>query len=145
MADSKNREAIADLVAFFRGEGGQGVIALLDDDVVANHWRWGLREIRGRQQLIDQYFGPLREAFPDIDFKVADLVVGEDRLAVRGEFNATFTKEWVGVPPHGRPVRWRAHDIYELRNGKIVRIWLGNDTLTVARQIGALPDDGKPW
>lgn len=145
MKDSGNCEAIDELVAFFTGGGGQGVIALLDEDAVANHWRWGAKEIRGKQALIDQYFGPLRTAFPDIDFKVFDLIRGEDKIAVRGEFNATFENEWVGIKPHGRRVKWRAHDIFEFRNGKIARIWLGNDTLTVARQIGALPDNGFPW
>ncbi|MEX2238558.1 MAG: ester cyclase [Dehalococcoidia bacterium] len=145
MKDDRNREAIAKLIAFFRGAGGQGVVALLDDDVTASHWRWGRKELRGKQRLLDEYFAPLGRAFPDLVFEVIDFVEGTYKVAIRGEFQATFANEWLGLPPHGRRVSWRAHDIYEFRDGKIVRIWLGNDTLTVARQLGALPDDGRPW
>ena len=115
------------------------------DDVVVNHWRWGYREIVGKENVINEYLIPLTESFPDIDFKVLETYIGDDSVVLRGEFNGTFKGPWGNCEPHGRPVRWRAHDIYKFKDGKIVAIWLGNDTLNVARQLGALPDDNNPW
>ena len=142
---SNQREAMESFVRIFDPEHLGDMSPFLADGVVANHWRWGLREIHGKDALVREYFEPLRAAFPDLRFVLRDVVYGEDTLVLRGEFQATFSNKWIGIEPHGRYVHWRAHDIFEFRNGKIVRIWLANDTLTVARQLGAIPDDGKPW
>lgn len=144
MENQKNREAIAEFVRLF-SSGDTAWTRFLAEDVVGNHWRWGAREVRGLSALNTEYFQPLRQAFPDLVFSVLDVIEGDRGVAMRGEFNATFSGKWLGITPHGRRVRWRAHDIYEFEGGKVVRIWLGNDTLTVARQLGSLPDDGRPW
>jgi predicted ester cyclase len=141
---TNQREAMtAFLDTFARGKrGSRG--AFLAEDVVASHWRWN-EDLVGRETLLTKYYGPLLDAFPDVDFKILEAYMGDDFVVLRGEFNGTFTKEWAGLAPHGGPVRWRAHDIYKFRDGKVIRMWLANDTLNVARQLGALPDDGTPW
>jgi predicted ester cyclase len=113
------------------------------EDVVYTHWRWGDRELVGKENLFSRYFEPLSDSFPDLDFQVFDVIYGETKLVVRGEFSATFVKDWGWVPAHGRRVRWFAHDIYEFRDGKIVRAWYANDTLKAARQLGVLANDGR--
>ena len=145
VGNKDQREAMtAFLNTFSRGKRGPRG-QFLADDVVANHWRWGYREIVGKEALIKEYLNPLLESFPDLDFKMIEYYMGDDFVVLRGEFNGTFSGPWAGCQPHGKPVRWKAHDIYEFKDGKVVRVWLGNDTLNVARQLGALPDDGKPW
>jgi len=113
------------------------------DDVIWTHWRWGGRELSGRDRVMQRYFGPLVESFPDLDFRVFDAIIGEHTLVLRGLFKATFAKDWGEVPAHGRTVTWTAHDIYEFRNGKIVHAWYANDTLTVARQLGVISDEPR--
>ena len=145
MSDNDQREAMTAFLDSF-GKGNRlkrG--SFLADDVVANHWRWGYGEIVGKEALQNEYLNPLLESFPDVDFKIIESYMGDDFVVLRGEFNGTFTGEWANCQPHGKAVRWKAHDIYEFKDGKVVRVWLGNDTLTVARQLGALPDDGNPW
>lgn len=129
------------------GEGKRGGRGdFLADDVVAWHVRWGEGEIRGKQALLDQYYTKLLESFPDLDFEIVEAHMGDDFVVLRGRFHGTFTKTWAGLEPHGRKVTWKAHDIYHFNgDGKCDRMWLMNDTLTVARQLGALPDDGFPW
>ncbi len=145
MCDREQRDAMAAFAEGFSSGKEIWTSDFLAEDIVASHWRWGDRTLEGKEKFETQYHAPLLEAFPDVDFDVNESYIGENSVVLRGEFNGTFTKEWENVPPHGRPVHWRAHDIYLFKNGKVERMWLGNDTLNVARQIGALPDDGKPW
>ena len=123
--------------------GGRG--DFLADGVVANNWMWGRDEIRGKENLDNQFLKHLLESFQDLDFRIIEHYMGDDFVVLRGEFNGTFKGRWANCEPHGKSVNWRAHDIYEFENGKVVRVWLGNDTLNVARQLGALPDDSNPW
>ena len=145
MADTDQRAAMTAFLETFNQESRLLRGEFLADDVVVNHWRWGYREITGKENVIKEYIIPLSESFPDLDFKVLEIYMGDDSITLRGEFFGTFTRAWGNCEPHGRPVHWRAHDIYKFKDGKIVGIWLGNDTLNVARQLGALPDDNNPW
>jgi len=113
------------------------------DDIVFTQWGWRGKELVGRDQVIRRYFEPLRRSFEDITFTVLDEIYGADKLVLRGEFAATFARDWGSLKAHGRRVNYYTHDIYEFRDGKIVHAWFANDTLRAARQLGALPDDGK--
>ena len=117
MGNKDQREAMtAFLNTFSRGKRGPRG-QFLADDVVANHWRWGYREIVGKEALIKEYLNPLLESFPDLDFKMIEYYMGDDFVVLRGEFNGTFSGPWAGCQPHGKPVRWKAHDIYEFKDG----------------------------
>jgi len=114
----------------------------LADDVVFTHWRWRGGEIIGKEKVIKDYFEELLKSFDDVDFVILDAIYGENKLVVRGEFNATFARDWGSLKANGKRVSYFAHDIYEFRDGKVVRAWFANDTLRAARQLGAVGDDG---
>lgn len=145
MLKNDQREAmIAFLNTFGKGQrGGRG--NFIADGVVANNWMLWKDELRGKENFENQFLKPLLESFQDLDFRIFEHYMGDNFVVQRGEFNGTFKSRWANCEPNGESVKWRAHDIYEFKNGKVVRVWLGNDTLNVARQIGALPDDGNPW
>jgi predicted ester cyclase len=74
---------------------------------------------------------------------VLDAIYGEDKLATRAQFSATFARDWGNIPAHGGRVSYGAHDFYDFREGKVVHAWYANDTLSAARQFGVVDDDGK--
>lgn len=119
--------------------------ALLSPDLAMDDWMTPGTTLRGRDTVVQEILTPIAIAFPDAEFTVQDMIVGGTRAAVRGQFSATFTEPYFGLSPHGRRMRWTAHDIYEVTDGRISRIWWGNDSLYVARELGALPHDGRPW
>jgi hypothetical protein len=152
MAD--DREAMESYVRDLEGVGSRpvGLIGeLLAADAVANHWRWGTSELTGRDEIISKYVSPHEAALSNTHAVVHQAIYAGSVLMLRGEYHSTFTgpvtSECVGfqglapekLEPHGRPMSWRFHDIFEFEDGRIKRIWWGNDTLVVARQMGALP------
>ncbi|EEF62039.1 ester cyclase [Pedosphaera parvula] len=85
---------------------------------------------------------PLRQAFPDLHFKIQDMVVEGSRVVVRWTWKATHRGPFAGVPPTGRQVSNEGIAIYRVEDGKIAESWAQMDRLGVLQQIGALPPIG---
>lgn len=86
----------------------------------------------------------LRAGFPDIRFKVEDLIAEGDRVVVRWSWVATHTGPFRGIPPTNKRVTNTGIAIYQFRDGKIIRNWLETDRLGALQQIGAAPAQFGP-
>lgn len=81
----------------------------------------------------------LRGAFPDIRFTVDHLVVDGDKVLANWAITGTHEGEFLGIPPTGNAIQDHGNDIFHLRDGKITRVWVNEDSLGLMRQLGALP------
>jgi steroid delta-isomerase-like uncharacterized protein len=86
----------------------------------------------------------LRRGFPDVRFTVHDLIADGERIAVRWTWDGTHTGPFQAWAPSGKRVTNSGIAVYELQQGKIVRVWLETDRLGVLQQIGAVPADLVP-
>jgi steroid delta-isomerase-like uncharacterized protein len=77
----------------------------------------------------------LRRAFPDIQYRISDVVSSGDKLALRWEARGTHRGEYLGVPPTSRSVSYGGITIYELRGGRIARVWVAADLLSLLRRL----------
>ncbi|TQK17609.1 steroid delta-isomerase-like uncharacterized protein [Microbacterium sp. SLBN-154] len=77
----------------------------------------------------------LRAAFPDLSVTVEDVLVSGDRVATRVLARGTHLGEFLGVPPTGRIVEFRAFDFHRLSNGKIAQSWHLEDLFSVLQQL----------
>jgi hypothetical protein len=68
---------------------------------------------------------------------VDDVIVEEDRVAVRRTVTATQEGEFVGIPPTGRKIQWTGMTIYRIAGGKIVEGWWSYDGLGMIQQLTA--------
>lgn len=148
--DPRNVATIGAFLAGFQAKGPAERINLFADDLVVDDWMLPGERLVGRQDVERYFFDPIVESFEDYKFEVHETLVAGNALVVLGHFTGRFVRDYVqkgkrSIPAHGRPVRWTARDIYYFREGRIVRIQYANDTLTVARQLGVLPDNGDPW
>ncbi len=95
--------------------------------------------------VFGQVIGELRRAFPDIRWTVEDLFAEGDRVAIRWTWRGTQKGAFRGFPASGRQVNDSAVAIYQLRDGKAVRVWIQTDRLGFLQQIGVLPEGlGSP-
>jgi predicted ester cyclase len=83
----------------------------------------------------------LRAGFPDIHYDVEDVVAEGDRVTVRWLWKGTHTGPFGGVAPSRRLVSNEGMAIFQLRDGKIVRIWLQTDRLGFLQALGVVPKD----
>jgi len=80
----------------------------------------------------------IRQLIPDYKTVIDDLVVSENKVAVRSTVQGTHTNAFFGVPPTGRTLHFRTFDIHHIANGIIVATWHLEDFFSVLQQLGAL-------
>ncbi len=77
--------------------------------------------------------------FPGVQFRIEDLFGEGDRVAVRWTFRASHGGPFAGVPPSNVDVSQQGNVIYQLREGRIIQVWLQVDRLGVLQQLGVMP------
>jgi predicted ester cyclase len=88
-----------------------------------------------------QWIGPFREAFPDVEMTIVELVAEGERVAGRFRCSGTHLGEWRGEPPTGR--RFDGVDeVYFFRvvDGRIAEAWGLEDTAGRLQQLRRGPE-----
>jgi predicted ester cyclase len=80
----------------------------------------------------------LLATFPDLRFRVEQLIAEGDRVAAYSTCEGTQRGAFQGVAPSGRRFRVKRMDIFRLQDGRIAEHWAVRDDLTQAHQIGAV-------
>ena len=78
----------------------------------------------------------LRFGFPDLGFEIDDMVITEDKVAVRCTMHGTHLGDLFGMPPTGKKVNVNQMQIEYIKNGKIVEHWRQSDDMGMMRQLG---------
>lgn len=132
-------EAQRDFVAAVTSDDVEALATSFADDLVFEDWMAPGHTYRGVDSFFGDFNAKIAASFPDVRFPVYEALPAGDHLLLRGHFEATFTGEpYFGFAPHGRPVRWEFRDVYRFNpDGKVDRVWFANDTLVVARELGA--------
>ena len=97
-------------------------------------------DVRGPEGY-KRYVKALMEPFPDGKIIVEDVIIGPDgdKTAVRWTWRATHTADFMGIAPTGKKVELAGISILRAENGKLVECWDGYDSLSLMRQLGAVP------
>jgi predicted ester cyclase len=78
----------------------------------------------------------LRGVFEDLEVLIEDVVVQDDRVAVRTLNRGVHRGELLGVAGTGRTIEFRASDVHRLEHGLIVETWHLEDYFAIATQLG---------
>jgi len=121
----------------------QGDLDLIDAIFAADYVDHlsGGPDFHGRAGL-KEFFGILRQGFPDAQFTVEDRIVDEDRIAVRWTMHATHQGEFKSIPPTGKAVTVTGIAIHRFAGGQIQESWDCYDALGLLQQLGAIPAPG---
>ena len=82
----------------------------------------------------------LKTAFPDIQLAHLETLVSGDSAAVRWTSDGSHQGDYFGVPPTGKRIHVEGMDLFHVRDGKIVEMWIEYDNLAVLQQMGAIPE-----
>ncbi len=80
----------------------------------------------------------LREAFPDGEFTVDELVAEGDTVMTRWTFRGTQKGEWMGQPASGKHAKMTGTDTNHFAGGKIVAHMTDWDAMGLMQQLGAI-------
>jgi predicted ester cyclase len=81
-----------------------GLISTLTEDCVYELVQTGHRW-EGHEGATRFYLG-LLGAFPDVDFRLTDIVIGPQGVCEQAEVTGTHQAEWLGIPPSGERMAW---------------------------------------
>jgi steroid delta-isomerase-like uncharacterized protein len=110
---------------------------LLSDDYV-NH-NIPVPGIPGTKAGFRQLVELTREAFPDIDVHVQDVVSEGDLVVFHDFVTATSMGDFLGVPPNGRQLTWTEIHFLRVADDQIIEHWTNFDQLGILRQLDAIP------
>jgi predicted ester cyclase len=81
----------------------------------------------------------LRDAFEDYQFEVDEMLADGDKVVVRGWGSGRHTAPFMGIAPTGKAVRYRAAQVFLVRDGQLAERWAYPDMLGLLQQLGVAP------
>jgi len=118
-------------------ENRRSIERLLDtlcDDPVYTMMATG-QAFRGKDGVAAFYAG-LFEAFPDADFDLKTVFVGEEGVVEESVLTGTHQGEWLGLPPTGKPIKLPLTIVFPMQDGEILGERLYFDLKTLLQQLG---------
>ena len=86
-----------------------------------------------------QFIVGLSKAFPDLHFKVEDILTEGDKVAYRLTVSGTHKGEFQGIPPTDRKVSFTSTGISNIVDGKVAEDWVDANTMGLMQQLGVIP------
>lgn len=80
-----------------------------------------------------------REAFPDFQLSIDELVAEGDRVAAHWTVTGTHAGDYIGIPATGKSIRHQGAIFYRLTNGRIAETWFLADMMGIMQQMGVIP------
>ena len=145
-ADTPGALLVREFLTAFVGGNTDAVGDLVTEDCVLHRPRWPL-DVTGRTAIVEAT-GTNEGTFADLDIRLEDAVVADDRIAVY----ATASGRNVGpvrmgereIAPTGRTFAVPQFGHYRLREGKIAEAWILADALGIVQQLGNFPAGPVP-
>ena len=81
------------------------------------------------------FFSTFREGMPDVQVRIDEIVVEDDRAAVATMIEGTHTGTLMGIEPTGRRISVRGIDMVRVADGRIVEHRGLTDTVGLLRQL----------
>ncbi|HEX5708066.1 MAG TPA: ester cyclase [Pyrinomonadaceae bacterium] len=102
----------------------------------------GLGDVEGASLRGPAEFKPFhqkfREAFPDIEVTIEDVITEGDKLAARCLVRGSHRSDSLGFAATNRGVGFTGMVFLRIRDGKIVEAWNNFDFMSMFQQLGAL-------
>jgi steroid delta-isomerase-like uncharacterized protein len=97
----------------------------------------GGKDIRGLE-AIKQLAAATRQAFPDFNHTVEDMLAEGEKVVIRSTIHATHQGEFRGVAPTGKEVEVTSMTMNRIEGGKIAESWHNADHLGLMQQLGVI-------
>ena len=137
-------EMKAQLHRLFREAVTGGKLDVVDELIGPDYVNHDFPDAAGPQGF-KHMIATFRAAFPDLVFKVEEVIGEGDRLASRGTWRGTHRGTFMGLPATGRQVTVPFIDVWRVSDDKFVENWVQMDMLGLVRQlgVGVESDDGS--
>jgi steroid delta-isomerase-like uncharacterized protein len=120
---------------------GKGNAALIDELYAENFVDLNpIPGIPGTREGLKMQLVAYRQAFPDMNTTVNDMVAEGDKVVIRFTIRGTHTGDMMGIPPTGKSGKIAGITMLRLEDGKIVEEFSLADMMTLYQQLGLVPE-----
>jgi steroid delta-isomerase-like uncharacterized protein len=88
---------------------------------------------------IKQLAAMVHASFPDLHFKIEDMIAEGDKVVYRYSVSGTHQKDFMGIAATGKQISFTGIHIYRVDDSKLQEEWENWDTLGLMRQLGVIP------
>jgi steroid delta-isomerase-like uncharacterized protein len=128
-----NAALVRESVEAFNAGDTERLLAVVAPDLVI-HYAETAEPLQGRETW-RRGFELMKEAFPDLEIAIDDIVAAGDEVAVRLTLRGTHGGSFEGIPATGRRVAYVSHEFYRVRDGRIAEEWICSDLASLFRQL----------
>jgi len=93
-------------------------------------------EIFAQPEGVERFMSQFLLAFPDLQHVVEDMIVDDDRIAVRFSAQGTHSGAWMQFAPTGKPIHYTGVTWARIANGRIIEHHTWWDKAGLIEQIG---------
>ena len=134
MSIEQNKALVRRLMEEDISRGDEAVAdAIIHPDFVDHTNPPGMQHGIGGHKAIVRLF---RSVFPDLQWRIDDLIAEGDRVVARTTMRGTHQGEFFGIPPTGRSVEMTGIHIVRIADGRIAEHWGSRDDLGLLAQLG---------
>ena len=142
MSAQANKNLANTIYKHFSNNDFDSVLAHTNEDVEVVFTPAG-QTFRGAQEFI-QFMQGFKMAFPDITLEVTNQAATDDQVVsefiAKGNHTGPLMSPAGEIPPTGRYAEWPVCEVWQVRDGKLAKITNYQDSATMLRQLGLLPE-----
>jgi steroid delta-isomerase-like uncharacterized protein len=117
----------------------QGKLSIINELCDKNYVYHGIgEESRLSKDAYLKFLNEVRQAFPDFNVCVDELIAEDERVAYRMTISGTHKGEFKGLAPTGKKFTTSTIGVVLFKNGKIAEEWEIYDAIGMMAQLGAL-------
>lgn len=137
MSISKNKTLIE---RYFEEVWNNGELDVLDDIIHQNYINHspGMPNPEKGPAGLKPIVAAMRVGFPDLNFKIDDLIITDQNIAIRSTMSGTHAGELFGMPATGKKVVVNQFQFEHIQDGKIIEHWRQSDDLGMMKQLGQI-------
>ena len=136
MSTEKNKEIIDRLIMEVWGQGDMDLLADIVDTDFLDHTTTG--DVSGSENFRELVIA-FRNAFPDINFSINDMIAERDKVVARWAARGTHKGEFLGNAASDNPISITGVHIYRITDEKLQERWGNWDQLGLMQQLGVTP------
>jgi steroid delta-isomerase-like uncharacterized protein len=126
---------------YFAEGANKGNLSVIDEVFAANYAHHDPANVDsiGGVEDVKHHIITLRQAFPDLEFRIHDEIADENNIVMRWSVHGTHTGDYFGIPPTGKTFAVTGMNHWRMANGKAIEGWANRDDLGLMRQLGLIP------
>lgn len=140
--ETENEEIVRQLMEEALVEGNLDLIDELVADDFVGHSNLISEPIHGPDDY-KGFISNLSDGMSDVEYTFEDVIVKDDKVAVRGRSTGTHDGEFKGIEPTGNEVEIEGMYIARIEDGQIIESWGQNDMLGALQQLGVVELPGE--